>query len=1188
MLHSNNRHIAKIVEVLEGGNLFSEEEITWVEDYLNGDVGDEVLGKFAFRDLSGVSNYILIYNEFVDLIRQETDAAGRLAKLLFTVGEASSYRLFPSMIYRNEGYRQLQLEPAQIVTLYAAYLGVNEPWLSEFKNLMDLAGHDPMNLKKALGYRTGPSLNGRLILLATYFVSKYPNSKSKAGVDCEAEIKLEADDAPLMESYENLIINAIPMLFQGRFSQQDMEDIQSAVKDNSMDERILKLADSCKSIDGSLLALLGGTAFVNHRLSVRLKNVVSVCLAADGQSMLNDISNMDVRGDMRRLGGSFDTVFGMDSVKLIRWLASDNRTDALKEQFCRNQEAFLKVMDASDFDIYNRMASILQKEQPELFKKRVSGEKIRQQTKLINSFVKNTSAQSAQLASTADDIRKYLSGEGGIELVYSCADVMKDCYYWGNRVKSVLEGYQKLYGYDTLSNRCETLLLAGNGCPVYYFFIKNKEVDEAAVKRVFAVADSEGLNLVSQLNSYAFLIDCLYNGEWTTALERTAKEIFGSYLEKRPEETLAAFREAGSIARVFALRLMGEDLEKYKDTILGFAGETAKSVREELLNILYGKKEWEADVKALLEAKKAAERETAIRVLAKWREEAETAGDTSCAEGYKALLAQALEKEKNAKMRALLEGMLNVSVEADGGGVLTQEELVKEIHKGNKKRSLAWAYETPFSKVHKKDGEEANEEYLQAIVLWYSSMSPCGVNQSAAALAESLDEREFAIYANELFDKWMEAGAESKKRWVLYAAAIHGGDDIVNKLHHQIQEWPQASRGAIASEAVQALALSPKPQGLLVVDGISRKFKFKQVKAAAVKALEFAASQLGITTEELADRIVPNLGFDENMQRIFDYGERKFTVTITTALEIEVFDASGKKLKNLPAPGKKDDEAKAAGAYEDFKQMKKQMKTTVSGQKMRLEMALSTERRWSVRAWKDLFVKNPIMHQFAIGLIWGIYEGSELVASFRYMEDGSFNTEDEEEFILPEEEQDGQSAKQIIGIIHPIELSEESLKTWKEQLEDYEIVQPIEQLDRQVYYRTPEEENMKVLERFGGMIVNDLSLGGKLQSQGWYKGEVIDGGCCCSFYREDKELGLGAVLYFSGSYVGGSNEDVTVYGVRFFVAGQLVTWSYEEKIDLKSSLLSEVPERYFSEIVLQVAKATAASKERDENWKKHS
>ena len=74
-------------------------------------------------------------------------------------------------------------------------------------------------------------------------------------------------------------------------------------------------------------------------------------------------------------------------------------------------------------------------------------------------------------------------------------------------------------------------------------------------------------------------------------------------------------------------------------------------------------------------------------------------------------------------------------------------------------------------------------------------------------------------------------------------------------------------------------------------------------------------------------------------------------------------------LPYLPSPGKRDDEVKAAAAYDDFKQMKKQMKTTVSSQKMRLEMALSTGRQWSVESWKNLFVKNPIMHQFATGLI---------------------------------------------------------------------------------------------------------------------------------------------------------------------------------------------------------------------------
>ena len=543
------------------------------------------------------------------------------------------------------------------------------------------------------------------------------------------------------------------------------------------------------------------------------------------------------------------------------------------------------------------------------------------------------------------------------------------------------------------------------------------------------------------------------------------------------------------------------------------------------------------------------------------------------AQKYTQILSQALGTEKNVKVRTVLEDVLHMSAESAGGGAVTRDELIKELHKGNKKRSLAWAYETPFSAVHKKDGTEAGEEYLQAIFLCYCSMSPCGVNQSAAALARDLNEREFAVYVNELFDKWMEAGAEAKKRWVLYASAIHGGDDIVKKIYRQIQEWPREARGAIASEAVQALTLSASPQGLLTVDGIARKFKYRQIKEAAAKALEFAASQMGITTEELADRIVPNLGFNENMQRVFDYGERKFTVAITTALEAEVFDENGKKLKNLPAPGKKDDAVKAAEAYEEFKQMKKQMKATVSSQKMRLEMALSTERQWSVRAWKELFVKNPIMHQFAIGLIWGVYEDRKLVSCFRYMEDGSFNTEDEEEFMLPEAGRDG-----TIGLVHPIELSVDSLKTWKEQLEDYEIVQPIEQLDRQVYYRTAEEDNQKKLKRFHGVIVNDLSLGGKLTAEGWYRGNTEDGGNFSTYYREDKELGLGAELYFSGTFAGGMNVDVTIYEISFFKADSLSARSYSKETEC---LLSEVPDRYFSEIVLQIAKATASGREKD-------
>ena len=139
-------------------------------------------------------------------------------------------------------------------------------------------------------------------------------------------------------------------------------------------------------------------------------------------------------------------------------------------------------------------------------------------------------------------------------------------------------------------------------------------------------------------------------------------------------------------------------------------------------------------------------------------------------------------------------------------------------------------------------------------------MAKPGISADAALLAQDLEPQELAVYVGELFDKWMSAGAEAKKRWVLYAASIHGGSDMVQRLHHQIQEWPQQARGAIAADAVQALALSPQPQALLIVDGIARKFKFKQVRAAAGQALEFAASQLGLTREQLEDKIVPSLG----------------------------------------------------------------------------------------------------------------------------------------------------------------------------------------------------------------------------------------------------------------------------------------------------------------------------------------
>ena len=1207
MINPQNQRIMKIVELFEQMNLFSPEEMTMIEDYLTGNGNQEEIERLPFRDRSVVPGSLAarmkaLGEELMNRGREED--AGRLGEILFTVGQSTCFQMMPmSNHYILEKNRIMVEQPAKKVAVYAAMIGRDEYQVNRhmLSGLIKTAENRSEIIREAIEYEKNKFVNGKIILYTAYFRTKYRNipltreaaeggqtgiTKGADGLP-EQSLQICAEDAELLKAYGEALAHSLPNLYRNQMPRLEMSEIMNAVQRDQVDARILKMAGRNGSVDRFMLRLLGGTAFVNYAQSPVLRNVLKICLAANTNVMLDIMESIDLRGELGERGGEFDRIFGIDAGKYIAWAAVKAKTGILRGQFKQNREEFLNCMKKADFDTFQRMNGVIGELDPGLYRERSEEFGQRQQSMLIEAMVQIAESQAAGA------VREYLKGEKGIETLYPYEENMQGSNFWGGRHWAVLQSYQRTYGFDALSGRCEAYLMLYRGYVNSNILRNDGKIEKAGVKRLFAAVNAEHLGLRQQLNGYADIYDSFYSEQWKADFQEVAKKVFGGYLEERPEEMTAAFREAGSTGRCLGLLVLGEQPDRFRESILGFSQDTSKAVREELLKVLGRQKNWEEDVLKLLGSKKAAERETAVRVLADWGREK-----------YAAVLAESLEKEKNGKVRSLLEKVLQVSGETGenaAGKVLPREELVKEIHKGGRKRTLAWAYETPFSAVHMISGEEASEEYLQAVFLSYASMSPCGVSSGAALLAEALDQREFAVYANELFDKWMEAGAESKKRWVLYAASIHGGAEIVKKLQHQIQEWPQAARGAIASEAVQALALNPQPQALLIVDGISRKFKFKQVKTAAGKALDFAASQLGITTEELADRIVPDLGFNEKMERIFDYGERKFTVTITTALEIEVFDESGKKLKNLPSPGKRDDQEKAAEAYEEFKQMKKQMKATVSSQKMRLEMALSSGRQWSVTAWKNLFVKNPVMHQFATGLIWGVYEDRKLVSTFRYMEDGSFNTEEEDEFQLPDA-RDGAAGESpsAIGLVHPIELSGDSLKTWKEQLEDYEIVQPVEQLERPVYHRTEEEGEQKSLERFGGCIVNDLSLGGKLQALGWYRGSVQDGGGFYSYYREDRELGLGVELHFSGSFVGGENEDVTVYEARFYNAGGTLlsensgvmnsdirrgSYVYDEANDSNSYFLKEVQERYFSEIVLQLTRARAASKEKNANWK---
>ncbi len=618
-----------------------------------------------------------------------------------------------------------------------------------------------------------------------------------------------------------------------------------------------------------------------------------------------------------------------------------------------------------------------------------------------------------------------------------------------------------------------------------------------------------------------------------------------------PELAKVDIRLLFANARVLLVELLG-NAGSYSEKLLAMADDSSKAVRAALADNL---PQDEDTIRTLLTAKKSSKREIAASMLKK-NMQPSLRGDVE----------KAFEMEKVKGLKQAFADLLGASLPEEMKKAAA-EDIVTELTKGSKSQKVRFLFENPYSPVKKTDGTDADDAYLQALLLCYAGMAPIGRSGVADGLAAGLQSTALEKFVAEVFARWMNQGAPAKTKWVLYFAAIHGGMSMIEVLVHTIKEWSEHSRGAIAAEAVRALAMNGSSPALIAVDNMARKFKNKQVRFAAGAALEQAAEALGLTREELADQIVPDLGFDENLCRVFDFGTRQFKVYLTPALELEIFEGD-KRLKNLPKPGAKDDAEKAEAAVKDFKEMKKQMKAAIQSQRQRLEYVLLCDRKWTTEGWCALFIRKAVMHSFAIGLIWGVYENGKLTQSFRYMEDGSFNTPDEEEYTLPENAE--------IGLVHPMELDEDTLTAWREQLEDYEITQPFPQLNRPVFRLTDAEKQQTELRRFEGTELMGLTLLGRMTKFGWDKGMAMDAGIFYNFVRTDVErnetqggktvcIGYQTELQFSGMYIAISydtDETVKIENIVFRKPGA------PSKELLK---LGDISERYMSEILAQLS-----------------
>ncbi|MFF8591097.1 DUF4132 domain-containing protein [Streptomyces sp. NPDC015220] len=366
---------------------------------------------------------------------------------------------------------------------------------------------------------------------------------------------------------------------------------------------------------------------------------------------------------------------------------------------------------------------------------------------------------------------------------------------------------------------------------------------------------------------------------------------------------------------------------------------------------------------------------------------------------------------------------------------------------------------------------------------------------TAHCTAESL-----AAFAWGVFEQWRLIGMPAKESWALRALGLLGDDGTVRRLTPVLRAWPGEGAHHRAVEGLDVLAAIGTDVALMHLHGIAQRVPFKALKARAQEKIAEVAEGLGLTGEQLGDRLVPDFGLDSDGSTVIDYGARRFTVGFDEQLRPYVRDADGKRRKALPAPGAKDDPELAPAERKRFATLKKDVRTVAADQVRRLEAAMVAQRVWTADEFRELFVSHPLLWHLVRRLVWlGRTDGGDgsggtggTVTAFRVAEDRTFADVDDNEFALPE----GASVR----LAHPLDLSAEELRAWSELFADYEILQPFPQLGRPVHAFTEEEAASHRLTRFEGVTVPVGRLLG-LTKRGWARGVPQDAGVERWFHR---------------------------------------------------------------------------------------
>ncbi len=266
-------------------------------------------------------------------------------------------------------------------------------------------------------------------------------------------------------------------------------------------------------------------------------------------------------------------------------------------------------------------------------------------------------------------------------------------------------------------------------------------------------------------------------------------------------------------------------------------------MRESVVELLSKEVEAAADVAVELHNKKKIVRENVMKILIEYK-----------LEKYTKFVQEALQESKNESFAGKFSFLFQTEEEKI-------EELCARILTEQTRNSLLQLIgDEPQIRLRDSD-EIADAAIPLAYLQQYILDAVIEKKETAEVIGRALNEEDLKEYVQTIYQIWISQDADVKKRGILSLYGMYSDDKMVDILIKQIDEWVLQMRGKIAADAVRALGLSSSKLALMSIHAIAFKYKHKQVRNATKEALSLAVKTRGITEEELADQLVPDLGF---------------------------------------------------------------------------------------------------------------------------------------------------------------------------------------------------------------------------------------------------------------------------------------------------------------------------------------